>query len=102
MHGTNISFGAYANFIVIEHQNGEFSQYVHLAQDSISEHLTVNSQVQKGETIALTGMTGWTDRPHLHFIVFRTEENETINGVTVPNPSKYKSLKPRFDISEEV
>jgi len=99
-HGTSVEYANLANYVLIRHQNGEFSQYVHLAQNSIPEHLNVGSQVKKGATIATTGMTGLTDRPHLHFIVFRTEENETINGVAVLNPSGYKSLKPKFEISE--
>jgi hypothetical protein len=75
VHGPTRDFAGHLNYVTIRHEFGgniEFSQYCHLRQNSIHEiGLKVGDTVTKGQEIALTGMTGWTDRPHLHFIAFR-------------------------------
>jgi murein DD-endopeptidase MepM/ murein hydrolase activator NlpD len=77
------------NYLTIDHGNGEFTQYCHLAKDSVSaNNIQVGSFVKQGQQIAVVGKTGWTDRDHLHFIVFRT--NVSIG------PFTFKSLKPSF------
>jgi murein DD-endopeptidase MepM/ murein hydrolase activator NlpD len=81
------------NLITIKHENGEQTQYIHLAKDSLVEGLDRGSKVKKGQQIAVTGMTGWTDRPHLHFLTFKLMEH--------PYPYHFKSLKPRFEKPQE-
>jgi murein DD-endopeptidase MepM/ murein hydrolase activator NlpD len=56
------------NFIVIMHQNGEYSRYDHLATGSAK--VRTGQQVRAGQQIAEAGMTGFTYAPHLHFKVF--------------------------------
>lgn len=62
------------NYITIQHQNGDFSQVAHLAKGS--------SKVKKGDTVtagqqvATTGNSGWMTEPHLHFFVFRLENDK--------------------------
>jgi murein DD-endopeptidase MepM/ murein hydrolase activator NlpD len=78
------------NFITIQHQDGEFSQYCHLAKYSVLKHsLGVGKKVKKGEPIAIVGKTGWTDRDHLHFQIFRLNNSPD-------NKFGFKSLKPKF------
>lgn len=56
-----------ANVLIIEHSDGTFSAYAHLTQwGSLVEE---GQQVAQGERIALAGMSGNTDTPHLHFQV---------------------------------
>lgn len=95
--GPSKDFRQFLNYITIKHPNGERSQYCHLATNSLPEGLAVGKQIPKGTQIALTGKTGWTDRDHLHFIVFRPETKEIIDGKEVPNPHGFKSLKPKFE-----
>lgn len=79
------------NYLTIQHANGEFSQYCHLAQYSVRERgLRSGSNVRKLQAIATVGKTGWTDRDHLHFIVFR-------HDVDSKNPFGFKSLQVRFE-----
>lgn len=85
--GNSSEFRDSLNFITIEHPNGEFTQYCHLAQFSLFPGLAIGSHIKKGQPIARTGKTGWTDRDHLHFIVFRMDNNSF----------KFKSLKVDFD-----
>ncbi|MFD8330611.1 M23 family metallopeptidase [Streptomyces lydicus] len=61
---------AYGNAIVIKHDNGMYTQYAHLSQ--IQVH--VGQQVGAGQQIGLSGSTGNSTGPHLHFEV-RTGPN---------------------------
>ncbi|MCC7436535.1 M23 family metallopeptidase [Candidatus Nomurabacteria bacterium] len=57
--------GGYGKNIVIEHDNGTQTLYAHLSFVSVS----VGDEVKKGEKIALSGNTGRSTGPHLHFEV---------------------------------
>ncbi|MEU9762840.1 M23 family metallopeptidase [Streptomyces sp. NPDC047985] len=61
---------AYGNAVVIKHGNGTYSQYAHLSQ--IDVH--VGQKVTTGERIALSGNTGNSSGPHLHFEVRHTAD----------------------------
>ncbi|TJZ42738.1 M23 family metallopeptidase [Streptomyces piniterrae] len=54
---------AYGNAIVVRHDNGTYSQYAHLS--AIQVH--VGQQVGTGQKIGLSGSTGNSTGPHLHF-----------------------------------
>ncbi|WP_340377002.1 M23 family metallopeptidase [Streptomyces sp. SS7] len=59
---------AYGNAIVIKHGNGTYSQYAHLS------HIDVKAGqiVKTGQRIALSGNTGNSSGPHLHFEIRKT------------------------------
>ncbi len=57
--------GGYGHYIVIEHDNGTQTLYGHLSTLSVS----VDDEVTKGQNIALSGNTGKSTGPHLHFEV---------------------------------
>lgn len=61
---------AYGNAIVIKHANNTYSQYAHLSKIQV----TIGEKVTKGEQIALSGNTGNSSGPHLHFEI-RTTPN---------------------------
>ncbi|MFD7770294.1 M23 family metallopeptidase [Streptomyces sp. NPDC059787] len=61
---------AYGNAIVIKHGNGTYSQYAHLSQVDVR----VGQVVKTGQKIALSGNTGNSSGPHLHFEI-RTTPN---------------------------
>lgn len=90
--GDSAEFVDDLNFVTIDHGDGEFSQYCHLDYLSVTRHrLRVGDKVEAGQPIALVGKSGWTDRDHLHFIVFRTDQRPE-------NPFGFKSLKIRFQL----
>ncbi|MDQ0582607.1 M23 family metallopeptidase [Streptomyces rishiriensis] len=70
---------AYGNAIVIKHANGVYSQYAHLSHINVK----VGQIVKTGQKIALSGNTGNSSGPHLHFEI-RTTANygSAINPVT--------------------
>ncbi|MEU9856886.1 M23 family metallopeptidase [Streptomyces sp. NPDC047974] len=61
---------AYGNAIVVKHANGTYSQYAHLSK--IKVH--IGQKVAAGQQIALSGNTGNSSGPHLHFEI-RTTPN---------------------------
>ncbi|MFI7101725.1 M23 family metallopeptidase [Streptomyces sp. NPDC050161] len=77
-HGTVVKAGpngggdgpAYGNAIVIKHDDGTYTQYAHLSQIQVQ----VGQQVSTGKQIGLSGSTGNSTGPHLHFEV-RTGPN---------------------------
>ncbi len=56
------------NFVVLKHENEEYSIYSHLKKNSIK--VKPKQKVKTGDIIALSGETGWSIEPHLHFMVF--------------------------------
>ncbi|MEU9381771.1 M23 family metallopeptidase [Streptomyces sp. NPDC048279] len=61
---------AYGNAVVIRHGNGQYSQYAHLSRVDVR----VGQVVRTGQHIALSGNTGNSTGPHLHFEI-RTTPN---------------------------
>jgi murein DD-endopeptidase MepM/ murein hydrolase activator NlpD len=55
----------FGNFVVIDHQNGEFSLFAHLKQGSIK--VKVGEMVRRGQMIAQIGASGSANIPHLHY-----------------------------------
>ncbi|WP_420309970.1 M23 family metallopeptidase [Streptomyces sp. YS-B37] len=60
--------GAYGNEVVIRHADGEYSQYAHMSQLSVSAGQTVT----EGQQLGLSGATGNVTGPHLHFEIRTT------------------------------
>ncbi|NBM16899.1 LysM peptidoglycan-binding domain-containing M23 family metallopeptidase [Streptomyces sp. GC420] len=55
--------GAYGNQVVIRHNDGRYSQYAHLSSLSVS----AGQSVTGGQQLGLSGSTGNSSGPHLHF-----------------------------------
>lgn len=68
------------NYVVIRHDDGTFGQYAHLKQEGVLVKL--GQRVSAGDAIGLSGNTGWSSEPHLHFEVFHAVDGKT--QVTLP------------------
>ncbi len=55
----------YGNYIIVEHANGEYSNYFHLKNGSIK--VALNDLVMRGQLIGALGHSGNSTEPHLHF-----------------------------------
>jgi len=61
--------GAYANFIVVLHDDDTTGEYYHLLQNGAL--VQPGERVVAGQLIGLSGNTGHSTMPHLHFGVYR-------------------------------
>ncbi|GHE07034.1 M23 family metallopeptidase [Streptomyces alanosinicus] len=61
---------AYGNAVVVKHGSGAYSQYAHLSRIDVR----AGQIVKTGQRIALSGSTGNSSGPHLHFEI-RTTPN---------------------------
>ena len=68
-----------ANYVIIYHADGTFGHYGHLQKDGVL--VEVGQEVKAGQVIGLSGNTGWSSGPHLHFEVFYPKEN---SNITIP------------------
>jgi murein DD-endopeptidase MepM/ murein hydrolase activator NlpD len=72
---------SYGKWVLIKHNNGLATLYAHLSVIQVS----TGQQVASGEKIALSGNTGYSTGPHLHFTVYAAA------SVHVTVPGEYKS-----------
>lgn len=82
-HGKDRSFMNKANKIIIMHSDGTFGHYVHLDFNQV--FVEEGMGIEAGQPIGLSGMTGFTTKPHLHFVVMR-ERGQSI-------PIKFENVK---------
>ncbi len=66
--GKDKKFEDQSNFVSIAHANGTIGEYHHLQRDGVL--VEIGQQVTAGEAIALSGNTGYSTSPHLHFGVY--------------------------------
>ncbi len=64
--------GRFANYIVVLHDDGTTGEYYHLMQNGAL--VEPGDRVEPGQRIGLSGNTGHTTMPHLHFAVYRAVE----------------------------
>jgi murein DD-endopeptidase MepM/ murein hydrolase activator NlpD len=83
VHGAGEEYKSFANCLFIYHEDGSIAQYVHLKQKGCLVNL--GDTITKGQPIALSGMTGYTTVPHLHF------------NVVVPTEDGAKSIPVKFE-----
>ena len=73
--------GQYANFIVVMHDDGTTGEYYHLQLNGAL--VEVGERVEAGQRIGLSGNTGHTALPHLHFAVYKATRRARFHSVPV-------------------
>lgn len=72
-----------ANSVLIYHEDGTFARYSHLKFKGAK--VAVGDEVEVGDIIGLSGNTGWSSEPHLHFTIFEIAEG----NITYSIPTKF-------------
>ncbi len=95
--GRNKKYRPFGNNIVIQHSDNTRSGYWHIQKDGAL--VNPGDTVKRGQIIALSGNTGYTAFPHLHFIVWKFNEKgqwqqvatrfQTSKGVKYLKPWKW-------------
>jgi murein DD-endopeptidase MepM/ murein hydrolase activator NlpD len=72
------------NYVLIEHDGGFRSAYVHLQQGFHSRmQIKAGDLVEKGQLIGYSGNSGWSSAPHLHIEIQKSGDAFSF-GQTVP------------------
>jgi murein DD-endopeptidase MepM/ murein hydrolase activator NlpD len=73
--GTTPDFLDYrrTNFVLIQHDDGTLGEYMHLSPSGIE--VKPGQRVERGTPLALSGNTGFSSTPHLHFHVMTAGED---------------------------
>jgi murein DD-endopeptidase MepM/ murein hydrolase activator NlpD len=93
---------AYGNYVIIQHPDSSRAGYWHIQKDGAL--VNVGDTVKKGQPIALSGKTGYSAIPHLHFLVWSSDSKRqwrqvatrfrTAKGVGYLRPMrKYRKAK---------
>jgi murein DD-endopeptidase MepM/ murein hydrolase activator NlpD len=69
IHGRDQRYRSYANMIRLYHADETYTDYVHLKHKGAL--VAMGDTVRAGQPIAISGYTGWTSLPHLHFNVLK-------------------------------
>lgn len=91
--GDRYCCGGYGNNIVVKHSASLYTRYAHLSKLNLKK----DDDVKTGEVIGLSGNTGYSTGPHLHFATY-TSEKLYSKGDYSQNPfrflpSEYKNFK---------
>lgn len=97
--GTTDDYKEFGNYIMLYHKDNTFSQYVHLKQ--YGGLVKVGDSVKANQPIALSGFTGWTTTPHLHFGVYQPTEKGLVSIPILFNQIPAEQLK-RGDIITKI
>ncbi len=69
--GSHVKYRSFGNFVVIEHGDSSRTGYWHLQFNGVT--VNMGDTVKQGQVIGLSGKTGYTWFPHLHFIVWTSD-----------------------------
>jgi len=114
--GSNPKYNSiyYLNYMTLKHSNGEFSEYGHLKHNGALVKL--GQKVKTGQPIALSGNTGFSDGPHLHFQVgrycktrigietlkIRFKEKVVVDRTEEPITKKFKSSMKEVERTKKI
>lgn len=87
--GLKRKYRAYGNYVIIQHEDSSRAGYWHLQKDGVL--VNIGDTVRKGQVIALSGKTGYSAIPHLHFLVWSSD-----------NRRQWRQVGTRFQTSKGI
>jgi murein DD-endopeptidase MepM/ murein hydrolase activator NlpD len=88
--GLNKKYKPDGNFIIVQHPDGSRAGYWHLQHNGAL--VSAGDTVLQGQLIGLSGKTGYTLFPHLHFLVWRFGKD----GQWLQTATRFKTSKGIF------
>lgn len=85
--GLRPEFKGRGNAVFVLHEDGSFAEYVHLLPEGLAR---IGDRVEAGQRVGLSGSTGYSSGPHLHFSV-----------LVLRAPGQKQSVPIRFAIGGE-
>ena len=94
---TSAQNGSNGNYIIIEHEEGYTSKYLHLNDRRVS----AGDKVVAGETIGYVGSTGKSTGPHLHFEILKFGQPIDPASLIPFTATQTRIKKPRTEASKK-
>lgn len=69
--GASPEYRKFANYVIVEHNDGTMGNYYHLRQGGAA--VRIGEKITKGQMIGYSGNTGYSSGPHLHFSVSKVD-----------------------------
>ncbi len=102
--GSYVKYRAYGNYIILMHSDSSRTGYWHLQHNAV--FVNPGDTVKQGQVIGLSGRTGYSFFPHLHFIVWKPDAKgkwnqigsrfQTQKGILYLRPFRfYRNTKPK-------
>ncbi len=90
---TSFNASAQANYVILDHGNGQQTVYFHMKKSSVA--VAIGQQVKAGQQIGLTGSSGYSTAPHLHFqSQVNSQVYEPFAGTARPGDSGWVNQPP--------
>jgi len=83
-HGLDVKLANEVNYVAVNHGDGTFAEYLHLGKDQVE--VEEGQEVQAGDLLGYSGLSGCMSHPHLHFNVFKIEDGKGVSIPTELNP----------------
>lgn len=82
--GDDIKFISKGNYLLIQHEDGTIAKYLHLSKGNLPVYL--GTRVAAGQKIGISGNTGFSSEPHLHFEIFKPiySASSILEGESLP------------------
>lgn len=90
--GTHPGFAVLSNLVYIQHADGSFGRYLHLQRGGA--RVRPGQKVKTGDLLGLSGNTGYSLMPHLHFDVILSLDASDFRSVPIVVRTQETGLKP--------
>lgn len=79
--GAHVRFNCDNNYVLVRHDDGTLGHYCHLKQGGAQ--VREGDVIDEGELVALSGNTGFSSGPHLHFAVYKCRNGKERESIPV-------------------
>lgn len=94
--GKENDFKGTDNFVWIYHQESNLiSSYAHLKKEGVL--VAIGEKVKANQVIALSGNTGYSSEPHLHFHMLKLDKNKHLESIPYTFKEGYKGFEMKKD-----